>query len=113
MIDDYSEVVELISKMEAALPIPVYPTKAFVHLMREQGVKVKSKREVLIEKVIYLGDEGGIGCALTVSKQEEKVFITSLTHLRVKAIHPLAKDIRAYQMRRKEKLSQINRPGLS
>ncbi len=113
MIDNYSEVVDLISKMEEALPIPMYPTKAFAHLMREQGVKVKSKGEVLIEKIFYLGDEGGIMCAVVVPKQKEEVFITSLTHLRVKAKHPLAKDIRAYQMRRIEKLSQINRPGLS
>ena len=105
MIDNKVEVVELISKMKEALPIPMYPTKAFAHLMREQGVKVKSKGEVLIEKVFYLGDEGGIMCALVVQKQKEEVFITSLTHLRVKANHPLAKDIRAYQIRRIEKLS--------
>ena len=40
MIDDYSEVGELISKMEEALPIPMYPAKAFVHSMRDKGMKV-------------------------------------------------------------------------
>ena len=103
MIDDYSEVVDFISKMEKALPIPLYPPKAFVHSMREKGMKIKPKREVSIEKIFYLGDEGGIMCAVKNPGKEN--IIVSLTHLHVKANHPLAKDIRAYQMRRKEKLS--------
>jgi hypothetical protein len=106
MIDDFTEVKELIGKMQATLPIPVYPSKAFIHIMREQGVKVKSKHELLIEKVVYLGDEGGIACVLKLPGHKEKVFITSLTHLRVKTNHPLAKDIRAYQIKRTKKLAQ-------
>ena len=74
-------------------------------------MKIKPKREVSIEKIFYLGDEGGIMCAVKNPGKED--IVVSLTHLRIKANHPLAKDIRAYQMRRKEKLSQINRPGLS
>src|SRR3990170_2020086 len=97
MIDDFTEVKELIGKMQATLPI---------HVMREQGVKVKSKHELLIEKVVYLGDEGGIACALKLPGYKEKVFITSLTHLRVKTNHPLAKDIQAYQIKRTKKLAQ-------
>ena len=77
-----------------------------------QGTVVCTFRiEVLIEKVLYFGDEGGIICV--VKNPGKEAIMVSLTHLRVKANHPLAKDIRAYQMRRIKKLSQINRPGLS
>ena len=107
MIDNITEVEELINKMKEILPIPANPTKAFIHLMRDQGVKVKAKYEVLIKKVMYLGDEGGIACEVAFPNQKEgEVTVVSLTHLRIKANHPLVKDIRAYQIKRTKKLAQ-------
>jgi len=107
MIDNVAEVKELISRMKETLPIPANPTQALIHIMRNQGVKLKSKYEVLIKKVMYLGDEGGIACEVALPNQgDNKVLIISLTHIRVKTNHPLAKDIRAYQIKRTKKLAQ-------
>ena len=106
MIDNIAEVKELISRMKETLSIPANLAKAFIHLMRNQEVQVTSKYEVLIKKVMYLGDEGGIACEVALPNQGGEVLITSLTHLRVKANHPLAKDIRAYQIKRIKKLTQ-------
>lgn len=108
MIDDYAEAMELVEKMKAQLPIPARPTKAFIHAMRQNGVKVKSGQALQIDDVLYMGDEGGIGCAVLLSGKEKSVTVASLTHLRVKASHPLAEEIRAYQIERTQKLAQTN-----
>ena len=107
MIDNITEVNTLIGKIKENLPVSANPAKSFIHLMRNQGVKLKAKSEVLIKKVMYLGDEGGIACEVVLpGKQDNNVLITSLTHLRVKTNHPLAKDIRTYQINRTNKLAR-------
>lgn len=108
MIDNYAELMELVEKMKAQLPIIARPTKAFIYAMRQNGVKVKPKQELQIDSVLYMGDEGGIGCAVLLPGGEKSVTVTSLTHLRVKANNPLAEEIRAYQIERSRKLAQTN-----
>ena len=112
MIDNYDEAMELVRKMEAALPIPARPSKMLVQGMRERGEKIKLKRNVQIEKVFYLGDEGGIMCGVKLPEQAETAVVVSLTHIRVKFNHPLVREIRAYQLERTKKLAQIQRRGL-
>lgn len=107
MIDNYEEAMALIKKMEAHLPIPAQPTKSFIHGMRENGIKVKSTQKIQIESVLYLGDDGGIGCAVGIL-QKGKVVITSLTHIRVKSSYPIGNEIRKYQNDRIEKLALQN-----
>ena len=109
MIDDYVEATELVRRMEARLPIPAHPTGAFIRAMRKNGVRVASGQELQIESVLYLGDEGGIGCAVRLSKEQKNPIIASVTHIRVKANHPLAKEIRAYQIKRVRKLALAGR----
>ncbi len=109
MIDDYDRTMALLNKLEAGLPIPVLPTRAFIHTMRENDIKIKPKQTMQIESVLYLGDEGGIGCSVNWSRNQDSAIITSLTHVRVQNKHPLAKDVRTYQIERTKKLSQITR----
>jgi len=106
MIDDYDKAMELMRKMEARLPIPARPTGAFVRTMREQGVKIPRDQELQIKRVFYAGDEGGIMCDVTLSEEAKEAIIVSLTHLRVPARHPLAKEIREYQRERTRRLAQ-------
>ncbi len=106
MIDDPTEVTALIRKMEAHLPIPARATNALVRTLREGAVKISSRRRVQIEKVMYLGDEGGIGCVLKLPGQDEAAVVASLTHLRLASSHPLASDVRAYQIARTRKLAR-------
>ena len=105
MIDDYAQVQELMRKMEAQLPIPARPTSAFLRGMREQGISMTPNQELIIKSLVYLGDEGGIMCDVTLPGSDT-VTLTSLTHIRIKPSHPLAEEIRAYQMARMRKLAQ-------
>jgi len=108
VIDNYAEAMELVEKMKAQLPISARPTKTFIQAMRQNRVKVKSGQDLQIDDVLYMGDEGGIGCAILLPGKEKSVTVASLTHLRVKASHSLADEIRAYQINRTRKLAQTN-----
>jgi hypothetical protein len=105
MIDDPTQVTALMQKMKAHLPIPAQATNALVRSLRASAVNIASKRRMQIEKVMYLGDEGGIGCKLKVPGQEDTAVVVSLTHLRLPSTHPLAPDVRAYQIARTKKLA--------
>ena len=106
MIDDPTQVTALMQKMKAHLPIPAQATNALVRNLRASAVNIASKRRMQIEKVMYLGDEGGIGCVLKVPGQEDTAVVVSLTHLRLPGAHPLAPDVRAYQIARTKKLAE-------
>ncbi len=107
MIDDPTQVTALMQKMKAHLPIPAQATSALVRNLRASAVNIASKRRSMqIEKVMYLGDEGGIGCVLKVPGQEDTAVVVSLTHLRLPGTHPLAPDVRAYQIARTKKLAE-------
>jgi hypothetical protein len=106
MIDDPTQVTALMQKMKAHLPIPAQATNVLVRSLRASAGNIASKRRMQIEKVMYLGDEGGIGCALKVPGQEDTAVVVSLTHLRLPSTHPLAPDVRAYQIARTKKLAE-------
>ena len=98
MIDDYQKTMELIKDIEENLPIFAYQTKNLVHSLRDNNdEKIKAKEKLKIDRVLYLGDEGGIGCAIMI-KNAKEALIVSLTHLRIDKRHPLFKAIRAYQL---------------
>jgi hypothetical protein len=109
MIDNYDEAMELIHKMEEQLPMIVHPGKVLVQSMRQQGIKLTSDSELEIEHVFYMGDEGGIGCGISLDSQGKDVMVASLTHLRVIPGQPLSNEIRAYQIQRNNKLMEINK----
>ena len=106
MIDDYGKATELMEKMKVELPIPVFLKKPAIRAIRNKGTKITSQQMLLIESVIYLGDEGGIGCALGMIDDRKEVFVCSLTHLSLNPRHPLAQEIRTYQRERKIRLGQ-------
>ena len=110
MIDDYAQAMELMRKMEAHLPIPARPTGTYIRVLREQGVKVARDQELQIKRVFYLGDEGGIACDVTPSRDAREAVVVSITHLRVHRQHPLAQEIRAYQRERTRRLAQSGGP---
>jgi hypothetical protein len=106
MIDDYQEAMELMNKMKNCLPIPVYPSKKFVSLLEQRNIKLKANQRLEIIDVHYLGDEGGISCTLKFPFKTEENYVISLTHLRPMLNHPLAKDLRKYQIHRIKNLAQ-------
>jgi hypothetical protein len=104
MIDDPTMVARLMDQMQAHLPIPSYPTKALVQTLRERGAKVSADRVLFIKHVFYLGDEGGIMCDVTPTREAKVASVVSLTHLRLPTDHPLSRDVRAYQRERVKRL---------
>ncbi len=69
MIDDYKQAMELMDMMNEHIPIPARVTKAFVFSMRDKGIKIPTREDVHIDDVLYLGDVGGIGCALRLNSR--------------------------------------------
>jgi hypothetical protein len=63
---------------------------------------------LFIQRVFYSGDEGGILCDVTPTKDAKSALVISITHLRVAPNHPLARDIRAYQQQRIRRIAQSN-----
>ena len=104
MIDNPGTVARLLEQMDDQLPIPAFPTKEVVRILRRGGVKVSVDRALSITRVFYAGDEGGICCDVTPSRANE-VFIVSLTHLRLAPHHPLFPAVVAYQRDRVRRLA--------
>ena len=107
MIDNQTKTMGLMEKLKAELPISATPTKHLIRGLRENGIEMTPNQVLQIESVVYLGDEGGIGCGIKWSENQESAVLTSLTHILVNPRHPLAKEIRAYQDKRIKKLSKI------
>ncbi len=108
MIDDSAQVIDLMAKIEAQLPLPATPTSATVRELRSRGLKLSTSRILFIQRVFYGGDEGGILCDVTSTKDAKSALVISLTHLRVALNHPLSRDIRAYQHQRVIRIAQSN-----
>ncbi len=111
MIDDPGTVARLMDQMQAHLPIPAFPTKEIVRTLRQQGTKVSVDRALSVKHVLYLGDEGGIGCALTPTQAAKTVCVVSLTHLRIPPQHPLFGPIQAYQRERVKRIAAASLIG--
>ena len=99
MIDDEKDVYELMEALNEHLPMRAYATPPLVNAVRQEGADIKVNDAVEIGSVLYLGDEGGVACAIGLSGGKT-VVVTSLTHLRIDRDHPLAERIQAYQLRR-------------
>jgi hypothetical protein len=63
-----------------------------VKAVRQEGADIKVNDVVEVESVLYLGDGGGIACAIGLWGGKT-VVVTSLTHLRIDRDHPLAERI--------------------
>ena len=103
MIDDEKEVYQLIEAMNEHLPMRAFATPPLVNAVRQEGADIKVNDAVEIDAVLYLGDEGGIACAIGMWGGKTAV-VASLTHLRIDRDHPLAEQIQTYQLRRSQRL---------
>lgn len=104
MIDNPGTVARLVEQMQGHLPIPAFPTKEIVRILRRGGVNVSVERALSVKRVFYAGDEGGIVCDVT-PRHAREVFVVSLTHLRIAPDHPLFAPILAYQRERVRRIA--------
>jgi hypothetical protein len=105
VIDNPGTIARLLEQMEDQLPIPAFPTKDVVRILRRRGVQASVDRVLSVKRVFYAGDEAGIVCDVTPSRAAREVLIVSLTHLRIATHHPLAPAILAYQRERVRRLA--------
>ena len=105
LIDNPGTVARLLEQMADQLPLPAFPTKHVVRVLRRRGVKASADRALSVKRVFYAGDEAGIVCDVTPSRAAKEVLIVSLTHLRIAPHHPLFPAIMAYQRERVRRLA--------
>jgi hypothetical protein len=65
VIDNPATVATLLKQLEDQLPIPAFPPKEVVRILRRGGVKASADRALSVTRVFYAGDEGGICCDVT------------------------------------------------
>jgi len=106
MIDNPKQVTTLMQKLKSHLPIPAKATDALIRNLRTNSINLSANTGIEIKDVMYMGDEGGICCALRVIDQEEVAVVVSITNLRLPNTHPLSLDVRAYQTLRTKKLAR-------
>src|SRR5436305_15219959 len=95
MIDNPTTVARLLEQMHDHLPIPAFPNKEIVRPLRRGGVKASVDRAISVKHVIYAGDEAGIACDLTPSRDQKQAVLASLTDLGLAPDHPLLPRIQA------------------
>ncbi len=106
MIDDPADVDFLMKQIEAALPLEAVLTDRFIKMFKEESPNVKWPEKCKIISLFYMGDEGGIMCALAIEGVEKEGIVTSLTHLHFYKNMPLATEIAFYQKRRTRHLKK-------
>jgi len=92
--------------LKVDLPIPTKAADSLVHFFRTQSINIYPDSVIEITDVMYMGDEGGICCAIKITGQDETALVVSLTHLRFSNTNPLSPEIRAYQTLRTKKLAK-------
>lgn len=110
-VDSYQDAILLTEKIKANLPITAHPSKAYLKLMKQQGTTLASNQPLVIDSVLYMGDEGGISCGILPNKKDGQVYIVSITHLDIDPTHPLASEIQTYQRQRTRKIMVQNSRG--
>ena len=106
MIDDAAQVERLLTKLEAALPLPARMTPELAATLKAQHLINVTPPARTITWISYAGDEGGIMCWLEFDRETKNAAFTSITHLRFDPRLPLARDIAAYQRHRVKRLSR-------
>ena len=66
---------------------------------------MRSSDKLEVTDVHYMGNEGGISCAI---KRENQVMVISITHLKFPIGHPLTREIDAYKRNRIQALKLQN-----
>jgi hypothetical protein len=103
-VDDLLAAMCLVEKMQAHLPFLVRPSRELIRTLRGSSVRLDGYQDLKVEKVFYLGDEGGIMCSFYLPGRKGEVTVCSLTRLVLKPDQPLYQEMRAYQEERERKL---------
>ena len=105
----------LINKVKADLPIIVYPEREVLGKLRENFKEdtINLKTELEIHSMVNLGTEGGICCEIRTKGLDtttaKVVFLSSITHFRIKRGQPYYQELEKYRKKRIRKLQRQNK----
>jgi hypothetical protein len=107
MIDDPDKTNRLIDALEASLPIETRLSASLIQTLSKQSPDVAIPARCNVVSVFYMGEEGGIMCALDIGGPDTKnPHLVSITHLIFERKVPLFSQINAYQRHRIKKIKQ-------
>ena len=104
MIDNPGQAERLLTRLQAALPVPARMTPELAATLRTPDAAMAIPAACSVIAVHYAGDEGGIVCGFDVVTANDKAVYASITHLRFDPRLPLSRDIAAYQKHRVKRL---------
>ena|SRR6476646_4869366 len=107
MIDDPDKTGRLVDALEASLPIETRLSASLMQTLSKRSADLAIPRRCNVVSVFYMGEEGGIMCALDIGGPDTKTpHLVSITHLIFERKVPLCGQIDAYQRHRIKKLKQ-------
>jgi hypothetical protein len=107
MIDDPDKSDRLVDALEASLPIETRLSASLIQTLSKRSPDVAIPAKCNVVSVFYMGEEGGIVCALDIGGPNTKTpHLVSITHLIFERKVPLFSQIDAYQRHRIKKLKQ-------
>ena len=104
MIDNPGPTERLLTRLQAALPVPARMTPELAATLHTSETSTEIPAACSIIALHYAGDGGGIVCGLDVATATGNAVYTSITHLRFDPRLPLAREITAYQKHRVKRL---------
>jgi hypothetical protein len=107
MIDDPDKTDRLVDALEASLPIETRLSASLIQTLSKRSPDVAIPTKCNVVSVFYMGEEGGIVCALDIGGPNTKTpHLVSITHLIFERKVPPFSQIDAYQRHRIKKLKQ-------
>jgi hypothetical protein len=107
MIDDPDKTDRLVDALEASLPVETRLPASLIQTLSKRSPDVLVPARCNVVSVFYMGEEGGIVCALDIGGPDTKTpHLVSITHLIFERKLPLYSQIDAYQRHRIKKLKQ-------
>jgi hypothetical protein len=107
MIDDPDKTSRLIAALQASLPIETRLPASLIRSLSERTPDVAIPEKCNVVSIFYMGEDGGIMCALDIGGPNAKAaHVVSITHLVFDRKAPLFHQIDAYQRHRIKKLNQ-------
>ena len=112
MTDNPGQTERLLTRLQAALPVPARMTPELAATLRTPETATEIPAACSIIALHHVGDEGGIVCGFDVATATGNVVYTSITHPRSDPRLSLAREIAAYQKHRVKRLRrQPSGPG--
>jgi hypothetical protein len=107
MIDDPDKTSRLVDALEASLPVETRLSASLIQTLSKKSPDMAIPARCNVVSVFYMGEEGGIICALDIGGPDTKTpHLVSITHLVFERKVPLFSQIDAYQRHRIKKLKQ-------